>query len=107
MDKKQVISITQEFVSRVIDEIALQRVVLYGSWVDGHPDENSDIDIVVVMKSYEWDHLDLLTKLYQIATEIDVRIEPVLFEENKDPSGFLKKIMRQGEILYEQESTTA
>jgi len=33
---------------------------------------------------------------------VDIRIEPVLFEENHDPSGFLRKIQDHGEVLYEQ-----
>ncbi len=100
MDKEHVIVIAQEFASRLLRELELQKVVLYGSWVNGHPDENSDIDVAVVVKSYSRDHLDLLTRLYQIATEIDVRIEPVLFEEYNDPSGFLGQVVREGEVVY-------
>jgi hypothetical protein len=33
---------------------------------------------------------------------IDVRIEPVILDENHDRSGFLAEILKTGEIIYEK-----
>ena len=102
MDKKQARTITKQFISNLTSEIQPRKVVLYGSCVNGYPDEESDIDIAVIFDRIEDDYLDLLTRIYQIASMVDVHIEPVLFEENYDPSGFLMNILEQGEVVYEQ-----
>ena len=106
MDKEQARTITKQFISSLTSEIQPLKVVLYGSCVHGCPDEESDIDIAVIFDRIENDYLDMLTKIYQIASMIDVHIEPVLFEENHDPSGFLISILEQGEVVYEQRPET-
>ena len=102
MDKNQARKIAKQFISYLTSEVYPRKVVLYGSCVSGYPDEESDIDIAVIFDRIEYDYLDMLTKLYQIASMVDVHIEPVLFEENHDPSGFLHNILEQGEVVYEQ-----
>lgn len=102
MDKEQVVKITQEFTSILPSDFDLRKVVLYGSWVYGHPHEDSDIDIAVIVQELRSDYLDLLTKLYHLATSVDVRIEPLLFEEDNDESGFLSQILNHGEVIYEK-----
>ncbi|MDZ7759359.1 MAG: nucleotidyltransferase domain-containing protein [Desulfovermiculus sp.] len=106
MDKKQARTITKQFISSLTSEIQPRKIVFYGSWVHGYPDEESDIDIAVIFDLIENDYLDMLTKIYQIASKVDIHIEPVLFEENRDPSGFLLNILEQGEVVYEQCSET-
>ena len=106
MDKKKARTITKQFISSLISEIQPRKVVLYGSCVNGYPDDESDIDIAVIFDRIENDYLDMLTKLYQIASMVDVHIEPVLFEENHDPSGFLLQVLEQGEVVYEQRPET-
>lgn len=106
MDKKQARTITEQFISSLTSEIQPRKVVLYGSCVNGYPDEESDIDIAVIFDRIENDYLDMLNKIYSIASRVDVHIEPVLFEENHDPSGFLFNILEQGEVVYEQRPET-
>ena len=102
MDKEQAVKITQKFLSKLPSEIDIQKVVLYGSWVYGHPREDSDIDIAVIVSELRSDYLNLLTDLYYLASAVDLRIEPVLFEENNDESGFLNHILSHGKIIYDK-----
>ena len=104
MDKGQVKRITREFAASIDQEVDLLKVILYGSWIDGHPDEDSDIDIAVVIRECTTDYLDLLTTLYRHASAIDIRIEPNLFEAGRDASGFLDHILRKGEVIYEKQT---
>jgi uncharacterized protein len=104
MDKEHVRKVTKQFASSIDTDMDVRKVVLYGSWVDGQPHEDSDIDVAVVVRECKSDFLDLLTKLYQIASLVDVRIEPNLFEEDRDADhGFLSHILARGEIVYEQD----
>jgi hypothetical protein len=47
------------------------------------------------------DLLESKSKLFNLTHDIDVSIEPVLFEANADdPSGFFDEVQRTGEIIY-------
>ena len=39
----------EEFVRRIVDEYAPEKVVLFGSYAYGNPTEDSDVDLLVVM----------------------------------------------------------
>ncbi|WP_157493061.1 nucleotidyltransferase domain-containing protein [Desulfonatronovibrio magnus] len=100
MVKDQITGIAKQFALNLVQEISPRKVILYGSWVSGHPGEDSDIDVAVIVDRIDVDYLDLLTRIYQIANNVDTRIEPVLIEENHDPSGFLRHITDHGEIIF-------
>jgi len=102
MDKSKVVNIVSQLILQLLPAFQVKKVILYGSWVWGTPDESSDIDIAVVINRLDEDYLEALTKLYEICNTIDIRIEPILLEERHDPSGFLKHILSHGEIIYER-----
>ncbi len=60
------------------------------------------IDVAVVLNEITDDYLELNAKLFSMGNEIDSRMEPILFEEGSDPSGFLEEINRTGIIVYQK-----
>ncbi|QQK80409.1 nucleotidyltransferase domain-containing protein [Salicibibacter cibi] len=40
-------------------------------------------------------------------SDIDVRMEPILVEKNKDRSGFLVEIMKTGQVIYKRDQAFA
>ena len=78
------------------------KVVLYGSYARGDHDDSSDIDVAVIVDQVHGDFLDAEVGLYRIRRSIDDRIEPVLLELGEDRSGFLDKVVRTGEVVYER-----
>ena len=48
----------------------------------------------------EGDFLEMEAMLYKLRRNVDDRIEPVLLEENSDESGFLKEILKHGQVIY-------
>jgi len=50
--------------------------------------------------------LQLSTKLCKLTRTIDYRIEPILLEEDNDPSGFVSDIKKQGISIFQKESKT-
>jgi predicted nucleotidyltransferase len=88
----------------VIDFIAPTAIILYGSQAKGTATDNSDIDIAIIVDEINGDILVLEAKLYELSIGIDSRIEPVVFENGADPSGFLRHVRRTGRVLYEKAS---
>jgi len=102
MDKSKVVNIVNSLVFHLLPVFPVKKVILYGSWVWNTADENSDIDVAVVLDRLDRDYLEVLTQLYEISNTVDIRIEPILLEEEHDPSGFLEHILNHGQILYER-----
>lgn len=99
MDKKVTKSI-KDFAHAVSKEFTVKKIVLYGSYANGTPTENSDIDIAVIVDKYNGNILKANSKLFAIVRDIDVRIEPILLEEEYDKSGFVESILKNGKIIY-------
>jgi uncharacterized protein len=101
MDKETVIEIVKEYSEEIRSFLPVKKVILFGSFARGDQKEHSDIDIAVVVEKIKGDYLDLSSKLFSVRRPIDSRIEPILFEEGYDPSGFLEEIYRTGIIVYQ------
>lgn len=78
MGKGKAIRIIKKFVKALKKEgIAIERVILYGSYAKGNPHPDSDIDVAVVSKNFGEDRVEEGINLFRIAGKIDPRIEPL------------------------------
>ena len=100
MDKSEALNKVAMFIQAVVDEYNPSQIILFGSFARGTQNENSDIDIAVVMDKVEGSFLDKEARLYKIRRNIDTNIEPILLESSSDESGFLNQILSYGEVLY-------
>lgn len=71
-------------------------VILFGSQVTGEATPDSDIDIAVICKGFCGNPLEASRELWHLTTGIDTRIEPILLDPSKDPSGFAQQVMQKG-----------
>ncbi|MDD4569455.1 MAG: nucleotidyltransferase domain-containing protein [Tepidanaerobacteraceae bacterium] len=78
-----------EKIKRFIKSIISEYNPLYGSYAKGTNDENSDIDIAVIVDEVEGSFLEQEARLYKIRRNIDINIEPILIEQNTTKAGFL------------------
>ena len=93
------------------------RIILFGSYAEGNPNENSDIDIMVILDN------DHVAKTYQERLEKKVFIRNLVLEINrkvpldilvyskeelnlikKHGNYFIDEIERTGKIIYEKAS---
>ena len=100
MDKSQVLEKATKYAELVSKEFKPQKIYLYGSYAKGNWNEESDIDIAVIVDEVHGDYLEIASTLYRLRRNIDDRIEPVLLEEKEDPSGFLTEILKHGQLIY-------
>jgi len=84
----------------------VEKIILFGSYLEGRRDLLTDLDILVVMETNE----DFLTRMKRIYQALDSKVDidvlvytPGELERLKD-RGFIKKVLREGEIIYERKS---
>ena len=102
MDKSEVLKKVRLFSDKVIEKYHPEKIILFGSYAKGDFKETSDIDIAVVVDNFEGNFLDKEAGLYKIRRNIDENIEPVLFTNGIDKSGFLENILSYGEVIYQR-----
>jgi uncharacterized protein len=101
VDKNAVINKVTQYADLVCNYFPVQKIILYGSYAKGTAKKYSDIDIAVIVDKIEGDFLEAETRLFNLTHDIDISIEPVLFEVgNADPSGFFEEIQKTGEVIY-------
>jgi len=81
------------------------KIILFGSWCRDEEDKYSDVDIIVIYETKKrfLDRLEELYLMWDIPVAFDIlAYTPVEFEEMlKEKNPFIKKINREGEIIYE------
>jgi predicted nucleotidyltransferase len=100
MDKAEAIDKVKIYAEEVIKHFVVKNVVLFGSYARDNAQKYSDIDVAVVVKNNNMEFIDYAPLLWKLTRNIDVRIEPVLIEEDNDVSGFLEEIYKNGIIIY-------
>lgn len=76
------------------------KIILFGSYARGNNNEDSDIDIAVVLKDYD-NVLDMQLELMRLRRKIDSRIEPHPFRESEFElsNPLVNEIMKYGQEI--------
>jgi predicted nucleotidyltransferase len=90
--------IAADYAGVVRSAFPVDKVVLFGSYVNGTPDEWSDIDVGVIMNGYHGDWLTTMSKLMRIRRDIDTDIEPHLLDETNDGTGFCEHVLKPAKL---------
>ena len=101
--------ITQEqisvVVSRIVENINPEKVILFGSYAYGQPDENSDLDILVV-KDTDIPAFKRGMEVRKFLRGMKIPIDVVIYtqkeiDEWKDTkAAFISHIVEKGKVLY-------
>ena len=96
MDKAEIIAKLVQYKELVSKHFNIEKMYLFGSYARDTQQQYSDIDVAFVVKEIKEDFFTYAPLLWKLRVNIDPRIEPILFERGKDPSGFLDEIIRTG-----------
>ncbi len=111
--KNELNSVLQQVTSRVKKSFghSLDRIILYGSYARGDNEQDSDIDIMVllnVLQPYDYKYRTMLSK---ISSDIGLMTDQVIsfavgntrdFDEKKSWYPFFKNIATDGRKIYER-----
>lgn len=98
--------IVNEVVDRLVDVYHPIEIYLFGSYAWGHPTEESDLDLLVVVeqsekKRYERPVPGLLALFgLNISKDLIVSTQDEFYRNSKDKSSLYFKIKRDGKKLY-------
>ena len=85
------------------------KIILFGSWCRDEEDKYSDVDIIVIYETKKrfLDRLKELYLMWDIPVAFDIlAYTPAEFERMlKEENPFIKKISREGEVIYERTKT--
>ena len=102
MDRPTAINKVKEYAELVSSVYSPEKIVLFGSYAKNSFHENSDIDVAIIMDTFNDDFLKVSTTLCKLTRNIDYRIEPILVNTKNDKSGFVHDILQYGVIIYDK-----
>ena len=102
MDKIEVIKKLKEFANKINSEYNPEMIYLFGSYSRGNWHNDSDIDVAIIFDKINENRFEIMKQILKLRRDIDLRIEPVIFERNIDPSGFLQTILDSGELIFKR-----
>ena len=94
---------------KVLSGVSVVRAAyLFGSHVEGTPDQWSDIDVAVFMEGVEhWDIHQRATAMAlvmeKVGSEVEAHLFPVAALDNPPRGGFAQHILRHGIRIFEQQ----
>ncbi|MCI8393737.1 MAG: nucleotidyltransferase domain-containing protein [Clostridia bacterium] len=102
MDKETAKKLVEEYAKLVVQNMVVNKIVLYGSYARGDNRKNSDIDVAVIVprESISKNILNDMAKLFKLTRNISTDLEPILLIDEEDASGFLEDILQYGEVVY-------
>ncbi|WP_457551675.1 nucleotidyltransferase domain-containing protein [Desulfobacula sp.] len=82
MDKDKASKIARNYVNFLMKKDSnIKKAYIFGSYVKGTVNEDSDIDLAIIFKNLE-DFFDMQVKLMKLRRKFDTRIEPHAFRES-------------------------
>jgi predicted nucleotidyltransferase len=99
MDKTEAVTKAHKYLRIIEGFIKIDKALLFGSYQHGSQRDDSDIDIALFITSGGEDYSSLVKKLYRARRDVDPRIEPHLFIQGMDRTGFSDEIEKTGELL--------
>ena len=99
-------NLLKEITRRLVAEFETEQVVLFGSHAWGMPDEDSDLDLLVIVSQSDLPPVQrdvrahLATRGISVAMDILVKTRPEFERYSHVRASLEYKILRQGKVLY-------
>ncbi len=105
---KQTAREIQSLCRQIVDNFNPQKIILFGSHAYGHPNTDSDVDLLVIMPFEGSDARKAVEILLNTKTKMPldllVRTSKQVRERIEMEDFFMREIIEQGKILYESDN---
>jgi len=107
MTEAQIQPILDTIVSKIVENLETEKIILFGSWAKGLATNDSDLDLLIVMnvqgsKRQEAIKVDLLLEGIPLPTDVIV-VTPQDIEKYREcPGTIIRQALREGKVLYER-----
>ena len=98
MDKRTAIKIIKKYIKFLQENnYEIQKAYIFGSYAKGNYDDNSDIDLAIILKNLK-NSFNIQVDLMKIRRKFDTRIEPHPFDEKdfNSSSPLVNEILNTG-----------
>ena len=97
-------------IERIVSALKPEKIILFGSYASGNPTHDSDVDLLVIMKtrkkrSDRYVSVSRLLLPRQFPVDIIVKTPKEVEEAmkgGKDNSFFIREIIKKGKVLYDR-----
>lgn len=95
MDQKQVINIVRDYKKNLSPVFRDAQVFLFGSYSKGCANDDSDIDVAVVLPTFTGNWIEANASLWDATWKVNTMIEPVLLAKD-NPTPLYREVMYTG-----------
>ncbi len=92
---KEIEKSVYKYLKRIKKQIKIEKAYLFGSYANGNPNEDSDIDIAIISSSFSGNRFKDNVDIGELVWGIDSRIEPIAFR----PEDFNNDNLLAAEIM--------
>lgn len=95
-------------IERIVSKLKPEKIILFGSYAYGNPTPDSDVDLLVIMKTRAKEidrYVAVSNLLYPRQFPVDILVKtPKEVQEASRKKGnfFLHEILKKGKVLYER-----
>ncbi len=95
-------------VKRIVDELKPEKIILFGSYAYGNPTPDSDVDLLVIMKTRAKEidrYVAVSNLLYPRQFPVDILVKTpkeIKVEAGKKGNFFMREILTKGKVLYDR-----
>jgi predicted nucleotidyltransferase len=102
LDKGAIVKDVTKYAEAVTKEFSPSYIMLFASYAKGNARDESDIDVAVIFDGFTGNWLDAAARLWRLTEDINYEIEPHLLDITQDKSGFVRHVIKTGEMIYQQ-----
>ena len=95
-------------IERIVSELKPEKIILFGSYAYGNPTPDSDVDLLVIMKTRAKEierYVAVSNLLYPRQFPVDILVKTpkeMETEARKKGNFFMQEILKKGKVLYER-----
>jgi len=95
-------------IQRIVSELRPEKIILFGSYAYGNPTPDSDVDLLVIMKTRAREidrYVAVSNLLYPRQFPVDILVKTpkeIEAESKKKGNFYLREILTKGKVLYER-----